>query len=176
MLRMGQVPNMKTVSIPDDNKIMEVWKDLKQNYPGFSIYFKGATIDYEEITKLPNAKMADTFTPNKGVVLIGDSAGLINPFGSSGLYYSMEMANLWVNYCIDKMNTDVNDIHFNEKLWRDDNIDNFNKKFEDSKVYKEVKDMYNLIGAFEYKIFNRLRVAEKINKKWDYITSLLKQA
>jgi hypothetical protein len=41
---------------------------------------------------------------------------------------------------------------------------------------KQVKKYYSLIGAFEYKIFNRLRTADKINKKWDYIAALLKQA
>ena len=64
----------------------------------------------------------------------------------------------------------------NTDLWSTQNIDNFQTRFETSEVFQEVKGMYNLIGAFEYKIFNRLRISEKINKKWDYISSLLKQA
>ncbi len=180
MLRMAQVPNMKTVSIPNDEEIVNVWTKIKESYPGFSVFFKGANIDYEELTTLPNAKMANNFVPNRGVVIIGDSAGFVNPFGSSGLYYSMEMANFWVNLISEKLKSRLEsktwDMEANEESWNLDNIDEFNQKFEEFDVYKQVKGMYNLIGAFEYKIFNRLRTSEKINKKWNYITSLLDKA
>jgi flavin-dependent dehydrogenase len=168
MLRMAQVPQMKTVKIPTNNEILMVWEKLKNSYPGFSEFFNGAKIDYEEVTWLPNARMVENFVPIPGVALIGDSAGFINPFGSSGLYYSMEMAKFWVNNISDKLEYQM--------TWSSENIEFFKNSFEEFQVYKDVKGLYNLIGAFEYKIFNRLRTAEKINKKWDYISSLLKQA
>jgi len=168
MLRMAQVPNMKTVKIPNNNEIIEAWHKVKSSYPGFNEYFKGANIDYEEVTSLPNAKMAEKFVPHPGVVIIGDSAGFINPFGSSGLYYSMKMAKYWVQMLSEKLET--------VDLWNMQSIDDYQTRFEESEVYQEVKGMYDLIGAFEYKIFNRLRTSEKINKKWDYIENLLKQA
>ncbi|MFX1287756.1 MAG: NAD(P)/FAD-dependent oxidoreductase [Promethearchaeota archaeon] len=169
MLRMAQVPQMKTVKVPNNDEILFVWEKLKNSYPGFSEFFKGAKIDYEEVTALPNARMVENFIPFPGVVLIGDSAGFVNPFGSSGLYYSMEMAKFWVKIIVEKLKE-------NASIWSSENIDYFKKNFEEFEVYKDVKGLYNLIGAFEYKIFNRLRTAEKINKKWDYISSLLKQA
>lgn len=168
MLRMSQVPNMKTVKIPNNTEILRVWNEIKLSYPGFNDFFKGADIDYEEVTNLPNAKMAENFVPHPGVVIIGDSAGFVNPFGSSGLYYSMKMAKYWVNMLSEKLKT--------TDLWSTQNLDDYQTRFEESEVYQEVKGMYNLIGAFEYKIFNRLRTSEKINKKWDYISSLLEQA
>ena len=145
------------------------WDNLKKNYPGFSEFFKAAKIDYEEVTVLPNARIVKNFVPCPGIVLIGDSAGFVNPFGSSGLYYSMEMANLWVTNIAKKMKE-------KEDIWSAENIEDYKAAFENYDVYKEVKGLYNLIGAFEYKIFNRLRTAEKINKKWDYISNLLSQA
>ena len=169
MLRMAQVPQMKTVIVPDDKEILKVWDNLKKNYPGFSEFFKEAKIDYEEVTVLPNARMVKNFVPRPGVVLIGDSAGFVNPFGSSGLYYSMEMAKLWVTNIVTNLKK-------HENIWSAENIEDYKTAFENYDVYKEVKGLYNLIGAFEYKIFNRLRTAEKINKKWEYISSLLNQA
>jgi flavin-dependent dehydrogenase len=178
MLRMAQARNMKTVSIPSENEIMKVWDEIKKSYPGFSVFFKGAKIDYEELTWLPNAKMVDNYIPISGIVLIGDSAAFVNPFGSSGLVYSMEMANFWVNLLSKQLKElkghGSEKLSINKKLF--EKTDEYKKKFEESKVYKQVKGYYNLIGAFEYKIFNRLRTAERINKKWDYISSLLKQA
>ena len=169
MLRMAQVPQMKTVIVPDDKEILKVWENLKKNYPGFSEFFKAAKIDYEEVTALPNARMVNNFVPRPGVVLIGDSAGFVNPFGSSGLYYSMEMSQFWVKNIAKKMKE-------KEDIWSAENIEDYKTAFENYDVYKEVKGLYNLIGAFEYKIFNRLRTAEKINKKWEYISNLLSQA
>ncbi len=171
ILRMSQVPNMKMVEIPSESQIMEVWSKVKSSYPGYNKYFKGATIDYEELTYLTNAKMAETFVPNNGVVLLGDSAGFVNPFGSSGLYYSMEMANFWV-----KMISKVMKSGRKDELWNKETLDAFEAEFRETEVYKAVSGYYNLIGAFEYKIFNRLRTAEKINKKWDYIAGLLEKA
>ncbi len=169
MLRMAQVPQMKTVKIPTNEEILMVWGNLKKSYPGFNEFFKGARIDYEEVTYLPNARMVKNFVPYPGVVLIGDSAGFVNPFGSSGLYYSMEMAQFWVKNIAKKMKE-------GENVWSSEKIEDYTTLFENYAVYKEVKGLYNLIGAFEYKIFNRLRTAEKINRKWDYISALLKQA
>ena len=178
MLRMAQARSMKTVSNPSDDEIMRVWDELKKSYPGFSVFFNGAKIDYEELTAIPNAQMVENYIPIPGVVLLGDSAGFVNPFGSSGLLYSMEMANFWVNM----LSTDLKEISVKDKEISEvnknlfENIDEYKKNFEKFDVYEQVKGFYNLIGAFEYKIFNRLRTAEKINKKWDYISSLLKQA
>jgi len=169
MLRMAQVPQMKTVKIPTNDEIMIVWENLKKTYPGFSEFFKGAKIDYQEVTALPNARMVKNVVPFPGIVLIGDSAGFVNPFGSSGLYYSIMMAKIWTKNIAKKMKVE-------EIIWSSENIENYKISFQNSDVYKEVIGLYNLIGAFEYKIFNRLRTAEKINKKWDYISSLLKQA
>jgi len=157
---------------------MRVWEKIKDSYPGFSVFFKGAKIDYEEITAIPNAQFVENYNPFPGVLLIGDSAAFVNPFGSSGLVYSMEMANLWVNMLSTEINNisgaQNNNLEISKELFG--NIDEFKEQFENSDVFKEVKGYYNLIGAFEYKIFNRLRTAEKINKKWDYIANLLKQA
>lgn len=180
MIRMAQVPNMKNVKIPGDKEILRVWNELKENYPGFNAFFKNCNIDYEEITTLPNAKIAEKFVPNPGVVILGDSAGFVNPFGSSGLYYSMEMAKFWVDMVSQDLETLINlnkpRLEVNEGLWTFKKIEYYTNKFKEQEFYKEVIHMYNLIGAFEYKIFNRLRTSEKINKKWEYITSLLKQA
>jgi len=81
----------------------------------------------------------------------------------------MEMSQFWVKNIAKKMKE-------KEDIWSTENIEDYKTAFENYDVYTEVKGLYNLIGAFEYKIFNRLRTAEKINKKWDYISNLLSQA
>lgn len=180
MLRMAQARKMKTVKIPTQNEIMKVWERIKKEYPGFSQVFDTAKIDYEELTHLPNAQFVDNYIPAPGVVLIGDCAGFVNSSGSSGLYYSMEMANFWVNILSKKFEElkkdGINASDIFKSLWSDQNVSDYKNKFENTEAYKQVMHYYNLIGAFEYKIFNRLRTSEKINAKWEYISSLLEQA
>jgi len=90
----------------------------------------------------------------------------------------MEMASFWVNMLSLEIKKITGHQKANSEISKElfAKIDEFKVQFENSDVFKEVKGYYNLIGAFEYKIFNRLRTAEKINKKWDYIENLLKQA
>jgi flavin-dependent dehydrogenase len=178
MLRMTHAREMKTVKIPSETEIMNVWSKLKESYPGFSEFFKGAKIDYEELTAISNCKMVENLVPLPGVVLIGESAGFVDPFGSSGLYFSMAMAKFWVTMLsnkLDMMSKRTKVIPISE-IWSSENIKEYKEKFEDFETYKEIKNSYNLIGAFEYKIFRRLRTAEKINNKWDWISTMLVQA
>ena len=178
MLRLTHAREMKTVKIPTGEEIMSVWNKLKESYIEFSEFFKGAKIEYEELTALTNSKMVENFVPYPGVVLIGESAGFVDPFGSSGLYFAMAMANFWVNMLSNKLTTmsERTKVIPISEIWSSENIKEYKEKFENFETHKDIKTNYNLIGAFEYKIFRRLRTAEKINNKWDYLSSLLKQA
>ena len=179
MLRLNRVHKMKkTVKIPSNSEIMEVWQNLKQDYPGFSDFFKGANIDYEELTALSNIRMVKNYIPTAGIILIGDSAGFVDPFGSSGLIYSMEAAKFWANILFTKINelsggkTEVTN-HL-EELWSSENIEKYKKKWENNPIFKHIKKSYGLIGKFEWYIFKHLRTSERINKKWKLISRLLK--
>ena len=90
----------------------------------------------------------------------------------------LEMANFWVNMLSKEIKKITSQQKVNKEIIKElfAKIDEFKEQFENFDVFKEVQGYYNLIGAFEYKIFNRLRTAEKINKKWDYISSLLEKA
>ena len=179
MLRMGHAHLMKTVTVPDNKTVMNVWEHLKNNYPEFSDYFKGADIRHEEFTGMSNTAMVADFVPAKGMVLIGDSAGFIDPFGSSGLYSGMAMADFWVSALADKMAElagKKGPVESVQGLWTDENIDTFKQEFEETSVFKQIKGSYFLIGNFEWYIFKHLRTAARINRWWPVIKLLLKVA
>ncbi len=179
MLRMGQARFMKTVSIPDNKTVMKVWQHLKNNYPEFSDYFKGADIKYEELTGMSNAAMVSDFVPAKGMVLIGDSAGFIDPFGSSGLYSGMAMADFWISALADKMaelDEKKDQDEQAKSLWTSGNIDAFKQGFEKTSIFRQIRGSYFLIGNFEWYIFKHLRTSARINRWWPVIKLLLKVA
>lgn len=179
MLRMGHAHSMKTVTVPDGKTVVQVWKYLKENYPGFSDYFKGADIKHEELTGMSNVAMVCDFVPAKGMVLIGDAAGFIDPFGSSGLYSGMAMADFWVSALVDKMGELAGSrpaIEMVKALWSDENIESFKQGFEQTSVFRQIKGSYFLIGKFEWYIFKHLRTAARINRWWPVIKQLLKVA
>lgn len=179
MLRMTQTFKMKTVKIPTDGEIMEVWEKLKKSYPGFSEFFKGAKIDYEELTGLPNAQMVKNYIPSAGVVLIGDSAGFVEASGSSGLHFSMAMAKFWTTILSEKLKelsegkTEIT--AHNSELWNSQNITRYKKEWENTDVYKHIKKIYSLLSKFEWYIFKRRRTSERINKRWKLISFLLRK-
>jgi len=177
MLRMAQAHKINTMKVPSSKTIWKVWNKLKIEYPGFSSYFKGAQIEHEEITGLSNAKMVKNIIPAKGTVLIGDSAGFIDPFGSSGLYFGMAMANFWVNMLSKKMIRLSGDTHIRKAidlLWSSENIIAYKKLFRKTDFSKHVRGSYSLIGKFEWYIFRHLGTSERINKRWNIISMLLK--
>jgi len=179
MLRMAHAHKMKTVKVPDNKMVMKVWEHLKQDYPGFSSYFKGADILHEEITGLSNTGLVDDFVPGKGVVLIGDSAGFIDPFGSSGLYSGMAMADFWITVLLEKMTqlTGKKDIDEHVAgLWSDENISSYKESFERTPIFKQIKGSYSLLGKFEWYIFKHLKTSDRINRWWKVISLLLKLA
>jgi flavin-dependent dehydrogenase len=179
MLRMGHAHSMKTVTVPDNKTVMKVWNHLKNNYPEFSDYFKGSDIKHEELTGMSNAAMVPDFVPAKGMVLIGDSAGFIDPFGSSGLYSGMAMADFWVSVLAEKLAELAGEAGLVEPvagLWTDENVTAFKRGFEETSVFKQIKGSYFLIGNFEWYIFKHLRTAVRINRWWPVIQLLLKFA
>lgn len=179
MLRMMKAFKMETVKIPSDNEIMEVWEKLKKDYPGFSDFFKGAKIEYEELTGIPNARMVKNYVPYPGAVLIGDSTGFVEASGSSGLHFSMAMANFWTKMLSEvlkelyKGETEISE--HNSNLWSSLNIAEYKQKWEKTDVYLHIKKVYSLISKFEWFIFKRCRTSERINKDWKLISSALRE-
>lgn len=175
MLRMIQAERMShTVRDPGKSSVFSAWKRIKKEYPGFKDYFKGADIEYEYVTALSNARMVKDFIPVTGVVLIGDSAGFIDPFGSSGIYSGMAMARFWVDTLAAEINAlPLDGGESDDGLWHPRKQAAYVKAFKKTSVYKRIKRSYGLIGKFEWYIFKHLRSAERINRRWPVISWLL---
>ena len=170
MLRMTTAFSMKSVKIPNEEEIMNVWGNLKSRYPGFNEFFERIKTEYEELTIMPNAGLVDNFIlGNGGAILIGDSAGFIDANGSSGLYFGMKMAQVWVDLISESL---IN----NQFEWTEQNRDYLTKQFKKSKIYKTINSSYKLIGIFEWMIFKKLRTGKRINRFWKLIMWLLQIA
>ena len=170
MLRMTKAFDMKSVKIPSEEEIMDVWGNLKSKYPGFNEFFKGIKIEYEKLTVMPNAGLVDDFIlGNGGAILVGDSAGFIDANGSSGLYFGMKMAQVWVDL--------ISELLINNQFdWTMQNRKYLTKQFKKSKIYKTINSSYKLIGLFEWMIFKKLRTGQRINRFWKLIMWLLQVA
>lgn len=180
MLRMMQAEKMATgIRPPDRRTFVQVWRRLKESYPGFSQYFKGAEIAYEHVTALSNTRMVKNVVPVKGVVLLGDSAGFVDPFGSSGIYSGMAMATFWANLLAGELKRicgggEVR--QFTPELWDDRVVAGYRKAFHRIGTYKRIRSSYSRIRKFEWYVFRHLRTSERINKRWKRISWLLRNA
>jgi flavin-dependent dehydrogenase len=178
MLRMIQAPRMsQTVRIPGPNEFFSVWKRLKEAYPGFKEYFEGADIRYEAVTALSNARMIKDVIPVKGVVLVGDSAGFVDPFGSSGIYSGMAMAKFWAELLAAEIQKNpAPQAGDPDTLWDAARIARYLKTFQRTGAYKRIRSSYSLIGKFEWYVFKHLRTADRINHRWGVVSWLLQKA
>jgi len=170
MLRMGRARSMATVERPSEATLMRVWEELKQSYPIFHRYFDGAQIEHEEPTDLPNADLWPNNVPAPGVVLVGDSVGFVDPFGSSGIYASMRMAQLWTEQIGHAMTRPGGQ---GRALWSRSNLAQWRRAYHGSSVYRRIRASYLKVGALEWYVFKHLRTADRINRRWGVIARLL---
>ena len=171
MLRMGRARSMATVDRPTQAALMAVWRELKRTYPEFRRYFEGAEIEHEQPTDLPNAALLRDNVPAAGVVLLGDSVGFVDPMGSSGIYSSMAMACLWTRAIAETMGQSH---RAPERLWTARNLARWRRAYYGSGIYRHVRNSYLKVGALEWYVFNHLRTADRINRRWGVVARLLK--
>jgi flavin-dependent dehydrogenase len=171
MLRMGRGRSMATVDRPSEGAFTAVWADLKQGYPKFHRYFEGAEIEHEQPTVLPNAALWRNNVPAPGAVLLGDSVGFVDPFGSSGILSSMLMAQLWTDLISETMGQTNGG---SQGLWTSGNLARWRRAYYSSGIYRHVRLSYLKVGALEWYVFKHLRSADRINRRWGAIARLLK--
>jgi len=180
MLRMIKADNMNgTIRPPDRRTFVQVWNRLKEGYPGFSQYFRDTEIEYEHVTALSNNRMVKDVVPVKGVVLLGDSAGFIDPFGSSGIYSGMAMATFWSNLLAKELKRICGGrevVTHVPEIWSPKAIAGYKKAFHHTGIFKRIRSSYARIRKFEWYVFQHLRTSDRINKRWKRISWLLKTA
>ncbi len=177
MLFMTIAPKMQGVNIPTSEEIMDVWNEFKETYPIFCDYFKGAKIEYEELTAISSARLVKNYIPFPGVVLIGDSAGFVESTGSSGLYFSMAMAHCFSSLLSNELkNNSSEDLTSNKTIWAAQKIKYYKKEFEKTEEFKHISKTYKLIHLFHWYVFKRRGTAERINEKWTLLAKLLQKA
>jgi len=171
MARMMHAHRMKTVEPPSEEVFVEVWSRLKEEYPGFREYFVGASIDHEEPTDLPNAALVRDNVPAPGAVLLGDSVGFVDPFGSSGIYFSMEMARWWTEQVAEALHRSGGDAH---RAWSDADLSRWRREFRRTRVFRHIRGSYRKVGLLEWYVFKHLRTAERMNRRWRVISALMR--
>jgi flavin-dependent dehydrogenase len=169
MLRMGQVPKMKNAKLPSDKEIYEVWNKLKAEYPGFSDAFKGIEMEFEGLTGMPNASLAEKFVlGNGGAIIVGDAAGFVDANGSSGLYYGMKAAAEWIDI--------LEPFISKNRVWNAVTSSELEKAFRNTKICKHIKKSYGLIGISEAFLFRLLGSGKAVNRFWWLFSLMIKSA
>ncbi|MBT3221671.1 MAG: hypothetical protein HN348_21545 [Proteobacteria bacterium] len=100
-------------------------------------------------------------------VLLGDSAGFIDPFGSSGIYFSMAMAKHWVEMIGEQMDCQ-------RDVWTGKNVAQWRRRFSKTKVLRRIRSSYFKVGLLERYVFCRRRTARRINHRWRLISFLIR--
>jgi flavin-dependent dehydrogenase len=150
--------SLKNDEISDED-LMKFWSHLKTSLPGFADRIKGAKVDMEMPSRMANVRILDEIMMRPGLFLIGDSAGMVEASGGSGLVTGMKAAKL-ASQLISKQGN---------KPWDKKDQKRVNKEYRDSVLYKKLKKNYKLVGMFQGFLFGKLKTVEKINKRWKLV-------
>ena len=170
MLRLSQLEKLKNVTIPDDVRIMEAWKEAKEELPLFSDFFEDSTTEYEQLTSIQNRRfLGENIMSGGKAVLIGDAVGLVDANGSSGMYYAMAHAAEWVKLLSEALQA-------GRDLSSADTINHFYREQNSWDFYRYIRKSFSLISVFEKLIFRTLGKEKRLNFFWPLIGAMLKAA
>lgn len=164
--------------VPSEEIIKKVWNFLKKAYPGFSEVFMGVKkedIHTEHLTQIPVADLAENISPAKGIILLGDSIGLLTS-SSSGILSSM----LFAEETSRVLSTELKKCYQSDPsinssfshywgLWNEANHERFKKTLLSSPVYKKIRFQFSLTRIAETVVFEYLKTARNINRWFGFM-------
>jgi len=152
-------------AVPSPEELLRVWELMVEKYPVFSEMLKEAEPELVEPTLIPAVAPLEDFIPQKGVVLLGDSASFIEVSGGSGLVSSMECAKFWVNMIIEEQNRSEKPTD----IWQEQTIQKLNEAFRFAPIYRHIKANADRNTAMFETLFVQMRTSEEIIKNWEMV-------
>ncbi|MFH2129801.1 MAG: FAD-binding protein [bacterium] len=156
-------------AIPSPEALLSVWDLLTEKYPILSDILKNATPEVVEPTLIPASAPLKDFLPQKGVVLLGDTASFIEVSGFSGLVSSMECAKYWVTMITEEQNRSGKP----EDIWQEQTMRKMNEAFRMAPVYRYIKANADRNTAMFEALFVEMRSSEVIIKNWELVRAAL---
>jgi flavin-dependent dehydrogenase len=141
----GAMAPGKRGDAPSGAKLLAILESLWETYPVFSDKVKHADISFEGASIIPMAGMHHAASSVPGLILTGDTIGLVEASGGCGIVATMKNAKF-----LSRFLTDNKGHRWNNSLRKQ-----YNREFQASDIYQHVNRKYNKLLPVMRLLLNR---------------------
>ncbi|MCP4131816.1 MAG: NAD(P)/FAD-dependent oxidoreductase [bacterium] len=156
VLKSGMSKKERKQDWPTKKELIHVFDEMTKSYPVFSDKLKNAKIEFEGVSILPMAGMHKQATSIPGLLLMGDSIGLVEASGGCGVVASMKNAL----FIADFLN------QHNGQPWDKNLAKKMNKDFKKSFIYNHIEGQYKKLIPGIRLAFGKLGSGNRITSLW----------
>ncbi|MBC2717369.1 MAG: NAD(P)/FAD-dependent oxidoreductase [Desulfobacteraceae bacterium] len=151
MVITGAMPPGKRGDAPSGAELLKILKILWETYPVFSDRLKKADVSFEGASIIPMAGMHHEASAIPGLILTGDTIGLVEASGGCGIVACMKNGKFLSRFLVDNgVDNGVNE-------WNNRLMKQYNREFKKSDIYRHISGKYS-------KLLPVMRLL--LNRKW----------
>ena len=147
----GAMPPGKRGDVPSGVELLKILKTLWETYPVFSDKLKNADVSFEGASIIPMAGMHHAASSVPGLILTGDTIGLVEASGGCGIVATMKNGKFLSRFLVDNGVSE-----WNNRLRKQ-----YNREFQNSDIYRHISGKYR-------KLLPVMRLL--LNRKWRFVS------
>jgi len=152
-------------AMPGNREILSVLHQMSLSYPVFSERFKGSEIDFEGVSVIPMAGLHHEVCAIPGLILTGDSIGLVEASGGCGVVATMKNAAFAARFLRENR-----DNPWDKKLMK-----KINREFRETEVYKLIRSKYRKLLPLMRIVFHRRVKPSMFVRLWKFMEAQYKK-
>lgn len=157
MLLAGVLPEQKRKNLPDRQRIIDVLERLWTSYPVFSDRLKHAKVEFEGVAMIPMAGLHPEMSAVPGLLLAGDTVGLVEASGGCGIVATMKHAAFIAEFLAANP----------PDPWDEAMRQYLNRAFTESEIYHHIDGKYRKILPALKLAFGGWRPVFVFERLWD---------
>jgi flavin-dependent dehydrogenase len=139
-----------------DAEILDVWHELKINYPIFSKLVAESNVEYEYVTRIGSKTLIHEPVVAPGYIIIGAAGGFLEASHAAGLLTGIREAEFWVEFLkTNQCNS-----------WNIETQQKANNIFHSSKLYRFVAKSHKKIQILKTFLYGKLKTEENFHRIW----------
>ena len=162
----GGLSKNQRKTMPSDDRMLPFLQKLFDEYPVFSDRVKGSKISFEGATKIPMGGLHHEAMEVPGLILSGDTIGMVEASGGCGIIPSMKNAR----FIIDFLSKNAN------PQWDDGLMKKYNKEFKKSEIRKLIAKKYSKLIPMMRLGFGRSFKEKTYGRFWGMVDKFYSKA
>jgi flavin-dependent dehydrogenase len=149
MVLTGAMPLGRRKAVPEGADLLKILQSLWETYPVFSDKVKNADVSFEGTSTIPMAGLHHEASSIPGLILTGDTVGLVEASGGCGIVACMKNGKFLSRFLAQN--------RFDE--WNNDRMNQYNREFKNSDIRCHINGKYR-------KLLPAMRIL--LNRNWNH--------